>query len=105
MIYQETKRLAVETAARIAHGQALTDANAPTRESILKGLESFTPHWFRHTGATIAINKGFMTLYMASKMLGHTSPVVTASMYLEADHQAMRGGVDAMAGAVVTSQP
>lgn len=101
-LYQEVRRLAVETAERIRAGHSLPEATEDSRAYILDQLSQFSPHWFRHTGASLAINGGFMSLDSASKMLGHTSPAVTASMYHHGDRDSMRSGIDGLAGAIAT---
>ncbi len=96
-IYQAVDALAVETARNIANGLMLTDASDERRDFILQKLKDFSPHWFRHTGATLAIEREDMSLAAASKMLDHSSPAMTAGMYYHLDRETHRAGVDRMA--------
>ncbi len=96
-IYQAVHALAAETAKNIAHGLMLTDISEERRDFILQKLKSFSPHWFRHTGATLAIEGEDMSLAAASKMLDHSSTAMTAGMYYHPDRETHRVGVDRMA--------
>lgn len=97
-IYQEVKAIAKDTAARARSGAALCDISPDRREFIIDKLDRFSPHWFRHTGASIAISKDLMSLTDASKLLGHSSPTMTSKMYYHPDRAAHRNGVDQLAG-------
>jgi integrase len=63
------------------------------RELVAKRLDEISPHWFRHSGASIAINSGAMSLDNASKMLGHSSPTITAEMYYHPDEAQIEEGM------------
>lgn len=100
-IYMDVKRLASDTAEAIANGHFLQDLESERRALIEHQLQSFSPHWFRHTGATIAINSGSITLENASKMLGHTSTAVTSAMYYHEDREKLREGLNQMGSALL----
>ncbi|MDD2545564.1 MAG: site-specific integrase [Burkholderiaceae bacterium] len=95
-LYQEVKRLAMETADAIDLGALLAELDPHTRSLIASQLRDFSPHWFRHSGATLAINAGLMTMENASKMLGHSNTSITASMYYHEDREKLRAGLDQM---------
>nr|MBA2445050.1 tyrosine-type recombinase/integrase [Nocardioidaceae bacterium] len=44
------------------------------------GLDGLTPHDLRHTAASLAIDSG-ATVLAVSRMLGHSSPVLTLTTY------------------------
>lgn len=99
-IYLEIKRLAKETAAAIADGHLLTDMEPEKRNLIAQQLSLFSPHWFRHTGASIAINEKKIDLPHASKMLGHSSTDITSAMYYHEDREILRDGLSQMGSAL-----
>ena len=96
-VYKAVTDLATDTAENIASGRMLTDISEERRAYILRQLKAFSPHWFRHTGATIAIEGEHMSLTAASKMLDHSSTEMTAGMYYHPERESHRAGVDSMA--------
>ncbi len=66
----------------------------------IRTLRSLSPHWFRHSGATTALNRG-MPLQEASKLLGHASPATTANMYHHLDDEAVRDRLEATFAGVI----
>jgi len=95
-LYLEIKALASETAEEVACG-VLLPGHAPERRTLLaERLARCSPHWFRHSGPTIAINSGAMSVENASKMLGHASLATTTQMYYHADEQQTRSGLEAL---------
>lgn len=100
LLYQEVKELASETAEEISFRRLLPDLDEETRVLLIDRLSKFSPHWFRHTGATVGINTGAMSLLNASKFLGHGSTSITASMYHHVDDDQIRSGIDSVGGSV-----
>ena len=76
---------------------------AHRKGAIIHKLDAFSPHWFRHSGATIGINSGRISSKNASKMLSHANEHTTSSMYHHVDPTLMRSGVESM-GSVLGSQ-
>lgn len=95
-LYLEIKQLATEVSDEIALGRLMPDVTPAQREQAVTMLKSFSPHWFRHTGATLSINSGAMSLENASKFLGHSSVSITAAIYHHQDDAALRSGIDAL---------
>jgi integrase len=93
LIYREVQAIGADAAAALRAHEVMTDLDPVDREMIAARLESVTPHWFRHAGASMAINTGAMSLETASKMLGHSSVAITSAMYFHADDQAMEDGM------------
>ncbi|MDO9099675.1 MAG: site-specific integrase [Caldisericota bacterium] len=93
LVYREVQAVAADAAAALRANEILVDLDSVDREIIASRLDGVTPHWFRHAGASIAINTGAMSLETASKMLGHSSVAVTSAMYFHADEQAMEDGM------------
>lgn len=96
VLYLEVKSLASETAEELAIGMLLPDITEERREMLVERLRRCSPHWFRHTGPTIAINNGSMSIEHASKMLGHSSLATTSQMYYHADDEKTRLGLDSL---------
>jgi integrase len=92
-LYREITTTAKDTAAAVRCGIALADVDPVQRELVAKRLDEISPHWFRHSGASIAINSGAMSLDNASKMLGHSSPTITAEMYYHPDEAQIEEGM------------
>jgi integrase len=92
----QIKALAYATANEIDASMLLEDITSEDRERIAGTLRRCSPHWFRHTGPTIAINTGLMSLTNASQLLGHTSTATTTAMYHHADEKQTREGMEAM---------
>jgi integrase len=99
-IYREVASCASAAAAAVRSAQVLNTLDEVQRELLASRLEKVTPHWFRHSGATIAINSGVMSLLNASKMLGHTSTAITSEMYHHQDSQEMAQSLQKLGGHV-----
>lgn len=99
-LYTQIKEIALEAAQEVAEGVLLPDLNDQDRQRIIDQLKNCSPHWFRHTGPTIAINNGMMTLPDASNLLGHASTATTSMMYHHADEQKTRSGLEQMGRAL-----
>lgn len=95
-LYVQVRLLACETADEIGLGRLLPDLEQEQREMLIERLKRCSPHWFRHTGPTIAINSGAMSVENASKMLGHSSLATTTQMYYHADDKKTRAGLDSL---------
>ena len=92
IIYREVLCVAHDASSLLRASLILPDLDAVQREFVATRLEDLTPHWFRHSGASIAINSGAISLENASKMLGHSSPDITARMYFHrSDSQILEG--------------
>ncbi len=104
-MYRCVKMLAERTARKIQTGEIQLQMPAHLsaeqvehrKNAILEKLHLFSPHWFRHSAATIAINTGRMSLKTASRTLAHQSEHITSSMYHHADEDAIKQGLDSMA--------
>lgn len=96
ILYLEIKRLATETAEELSSGVLLPEISTERRSMLVERLGRCSPHWFRHSGPTIAINSGAISLESASKMLGHSSLATTSQMYYHADDALLRSGLDAL---------
>jgi integrase len=95
-MYAEIRALAAETASELLAGR-LIETLTPERGEMLAGLlVRCSPHWFRHSGPTIAINTGVMSMGNASKMLGHASQATTYQMYYHADDNETRSALDGL---------
>lgn len=97
ILYLEVKELAAETADEIKRGVLAVDVDQDERDYMVQRLELCSPHWFRHSGPTIAINNETIALQLASKILGHSSVATTSQMYFHADRTKMREGLDTLA--------
>lgn len=95
-IYLEIRALATATAMEVHDGLLLPNISPERREMLVKRLNSCSPHWFRHSGPTIAINSGAIDIALASKMLGHSTLDTTSQMYYHADDEKMQAGLDAL---------
>lgn len=107
-LYLEVKALACETADELSCGALLPGYSPERRVMLAERLVCCSPHWFRHSGPTIAINSGAMSVENASKMLGHTSLSITTQMYFHADDEKTRTGLDRLGeqlGARATLSP
>ena len=102
VLYLEVKSLANETADELATAMLLPDITAERREMLVERLRRCSPHWFRHTGPTIAINNGSMSIEHASKMLGHSELATTSQMYYHADDGKTRSGLDSLGSLLVS---
>jgi integrase len=95
-LYVQVKALAWSTANEIEAKMLLHDASLEDRERVIYALRRCSPHWFRHTGPTMAINAGHMSLTNASALLGHASIATTTAMYHHADEQQTRQGMESL---------
>jgi len=102
-IYREVTGLARRAADALVCGEMLPELSALDRERTVVALRALSPHWFRHTGASIAIESGAMSLENASRVLGHSSAVVTASMYYHPEEQQVADGLTRL-GSMLTPQ-
>lgn len=96
LIYREVCQLARDAAHDLKSKEILPNIDELAREDIVRRLSRASPHWFRHSGASIAINSGLITLENASQMLGHSSPEITATLYVEPSHLAIGAGIEAI---------
>lgn len=94
LIYREIIDVSQAAAAGIRSGSVLKEVDSTERELIATRLSDVSPHWFRHSGASIAINSGAMSLENASKMLNHGSTAITASMYYHPDDLQIEEGME-----------
>ena len=97
-IYLQVKSLAEKTAAAIEAGECLHQITDERRARLASILRSCSPHWFRHSGPTIAINTKTVSIENASKILGHSSLTTTSQMYYHGDQDAMRQALNGMSG-------
>jgi len=95
-LYREVRWIAQAAAAALAAHEVLPDIDALCRSRAVQSLERVSPHWFRHTGASLAIESGAMSLDNASRVLGHSSSVVTAAMYYHPDEALVAEGLQKM---------
>lgn len=93
VLYREVSKTGVRAAQSLRQAEIFPDMEALERETLAVTLEALSPHWFRHSGASIAINTGAMTLESASKMLGHADPAMTAAMYYHRSDDQLSDGV------------
>lgn len=106
LLYRDVCAACALAADAVAGGRVDGDMDETQRATLRATLARITPHWFRHSAATIAVNSGAMSLDSASKMLGHSSPVITARMYLHQSDQLLRSGVEEIGGGVfVAAKP
>jgi len=87
------KWIAIKTMELLGSGELMPEIDPLQRSIAASTLSRISPHWFRHAGASIAIESGAMSLDNASKVLGHSSSVVTASMYYHPDEKLMAEGL------------
>jgi len=96
LIYHEICALAKDAAQALRDSIVLKHIDEVQRELIATKLDQLSPHWFRHSGASIAINTGAMSLENASKMLGHSSTVITQGMYFHPEISQMADGMESI---------
>ena len=81
-IYREVKIVADLTARRLEScASALPEDE---KQRLIERIKSISPHWFRHSAASEAINADF-PMRDAADRLGHSSMDTTSSMYYHAD--------------------
>jgi integrase len=93
VLYRDVSKTGARAAEYLREGAILPEMEALDRETLATTLETLSPHWFRHSGASIAINTGAMSLESASKMLGHADPAMTAAMYYHRSDAHLSEGV------------
>lgn len=100
LIYREIQLLCKDTAQMLRDKDIMREIDDVERALLASKLDAISPHWFRHSGASIAINAGMMSLENASKMLGHSSPVITAEMYYHPSENQITQGMEDLGGMV-----
>ena len=83
-IFAEVKDLALLAAYHLACTKDVV--NDPVHALSYQRLSNISPHWFRHAGASEALNAG-LPLHDAAERLGHADAAVTLQMYSHADHR------------------
>ncbi len=96
VLYRDVARTGARAAQCLRRGEICAALEPLERETLAVTLEALSPHWFRHSGASIAINTGAMSLENASKMLGHADPAMTAAMYYHRSDAQLSEGVQKM---------
>lgn len=86
-VYREIKAIALATAKRLeAQEIGLTSED---HEVLIQQIMSISPHWFRHSGASEAINAGY-PLVEAAARLGHSDVTMTQEMYYHGERRKSR---------------
>jgi integrase len=98
LIYREVLQAAREAACALRAGEVLPEMDAIQREAVASRLDELSPHWFRHSGASLAINTGALSLMNASKLLGHSSADITFRMYHHSNDSQITDGVQQLGG-------
>lgn len=62
-------------------------------QSLAERLRQISPHWFRHSGASEAIN-GHFPIADAAERLGHKDPAITVRMYYHGDAKRRVGALE-----------
>jgi integrase len=99
-IYLDVKEMAKKTAIQIEAEHLLPGINPDLRTKYVRDLLKFSPHWFRHSAASMAINTNAMSLQLASERLAHKSTNTTSQMYFHGDQEQQRQGIESMGDAV-----
>lgn len=86
LLYTEVRWLATETTNWALDDGRLTDSE---RQRLLE----CSPHWFRHSGVSRALNAG-KDVSMVSRMAGHESVNTTTGMYFSEDTRIMRSQME-----------
>ena len=94
LIYRDVESLCSQASSFLRSAAIMPTMPDIDRHTLASQLDSISPHWFRHSGASIAINSGAMSLENASKMLGHSSPIVTAEMYYHPSESQIAEGME-----------
>lgn len=81
-LHKEVKLLAGVAAIRLKASPDFDDSEE--NRNSLHRLQSLSPHWHRHSGASETLNEGF-PLQDASERLGHHDPGLTSRMYYHGD--------------------
>jgi len=104
-LYRDVTSLAHAAAEQVKEQRILKDLSAWEREHVAQALEALSPHWFRHTAASMAIESGALSLENASRVLGHSSTVVTAAMYYHPDDRQVAEGLQKLGGMLQMNRP
>jgi integrase len=86
LLYDEVRWIAEET---VKWAEGKTTLSESERQS----LAECSPHWFRHTGVSRALNAG-KNVVLVSRMAGHNSVDTTTNMYFGEDTAVMRKEMD-----------
>lgn len=68
----------------VEHGNLFEKLNSFERDALAQRMRQISPHWFRHSGASEAINAQF-SIADAAERLGHHDPAITVRMYYHGD--------------------
>lgn len=93
LIYRVLVTAARQAKENLEAGLVMPELPESRKHAIASILGKVSPHWFRHSGASIAIETEIMSLENASKVLGHSSAVVTAAMYYHPDEKKISEGL------------
>ena len=93
LIYRILVKTAQQAKESLEAGLVMPELPESRKHAIASILGKVSPHWFRHSGASIAIEAEIMSLENASKVLGHSSAVVTAAMYYHPDEKKISEGL------------
>lgn len=105
LIYREVEALCRRASRLLQEGHILQQLGLAQRLTLARQLDQVSPHWFRHSGASIAINTGSMTLNDASAMLGHSSSVVTDAMYIHRDARNIADAMEKLGALALAQSP
>jgi len=92
-LFGEIKELGA-SAARVLLDSQPEPADLET-QSLISRLRQISPHWFRHSGASEAIN-GHFPIADAAERLGHQDPAITVRMYYHGDAKRRVGALQAL---------
>lgn len=81
--------------ADILEEQLTSNDDPVTAQALIDKLRQMSPHWFRHSGASEAINAEF-SIADASERLGHKDPSITVSMYYHGDAKRRMGALEGL---------
>ncbi len=91
-LFGEIKELGATAAELLA---VHADAQDLEVQSLANRLRQISPHWFRHSGASEAINGNF-PIADAAERLGHKDPAITVRMYYHGDAKRRVGALQAL---------
>lgn len=83
-LYREIKAVAFDTALRL--DAQPTDLSPEDHQELIRTIKAISPHWFRHSGVSEAINSGF-PLADAADRLGHADVNTTHNMYFHGERK------------------
>jgi integrase len=92
-LFGEVKELGATAAERLLATQAHPEDLEI--QSLANRLRQISPHWFRHSGASEAIN-GHFPIADAAERLGHKDPAITVRMYYHGDARRRVGALQAL---------